>query len=325
MNIISKSIYTNKHIIIYKKKQNLHLFYLRYHLIKTMISSSSSSLVNEVPFNLTNSLLEKETISELLRSHGIIQTPFDISIYRKAFLHRSYCTRKNENVISGNTSCPENCIPLQEESNERLEFLGDAILNLVVAEYLFERYPDVNEGFLTVMRTKLVNGKMLAFISKKLNLGQLVVISKQIEMNNGRDNSNILEDAFEALLGAIYIDYNQYKIDTGGKMPMLDSTGVGFQTVSSFIVNVFERYVDFSDLVKQKGNPKDKLTKQCQHNFQWLPKFYEVDIIEKRNKKEHTVCVKNNYKEIISTGTGTSRKHAELDAAKNALKYFGWD
>ena len=71
-------------------------------------------------------------------------------------------------------------MPLQENSNERLEFLGDSILNLTVARYVFDRYPDDNEGFLTNMRTKLVNGKMLAFLGEKIGLQNHVVISKKL-------------------------------------------------------------------------------------------------------------------------------------------------
>jgi ribonuclease III len=280
--------------------------------------------LNETPFNLSNSLLQMKTIKTILFNHGIDNDPQDISIYRKALLHKSYCTRKNENFLSGNLACPVNCLPLQEESNERLEFLGDAVLNLVVADYLFERYVDVNEGFLTIMRTRLVNGKMLAFLARKLKLGKYIVISKQIESNNGRDNIKILEDSFEALIGAIYIDFNEYKINTIGKLSPLNSLGIGFQVVKLFIINVIETYVDFSELVNQKVNPKDKLIKSCQHNFQWTPKMLEMDITEIDNNKIHTICIKNPNGEIIATGKGKNRKSAEINASVKALDYFGW-
>jgi ribonuclease-3 len=265
-----------------------------------------------------------KTIKTILVNHCIDNDPQDISIYRKALLHKSYCTRKNENFLSGNLACPGNCLPLQEESNERLEFLGDAVLNLVVADYLFERYVDVNEGFLTIMRTRLVNGKMLALLARKLDLGKHIVISKQIESNNGRDNIKILEDSFEALLGAIYIDFNEYKINTTGKLSLLNTLGIGFQVVKLFIINVIETYVDFSELVNQRVNPKDKLIKNCQHNFQWIPKMLEMDITERDNNKIHTICIKNPNDEIISTGKGKNRKSAEINASVKALDYFGW-
>ena len=279
----------------------------------------------DIPYNPKNVLISDKQLVAILSKFSVDKLPKDISIYRKAFLHRSYCTRKNDNFVSGNVQCPANCIPLQEESNERLEFLGDSIMNFVIADYLFERYPDVNEGFLTKMRTRLVNGNMMAHLSKKIGLGDYVIISQQIESSDGRNNKNILEDVFEAFVGAIYMDYNSFKINTGGKIPMLDGTGTGFQTVYKWIVSVIETFVDFSDLVKQKSNPKDKLVKQCQHNFQWMPKFYELDISEKQNKKIHTVCVKNKNGDIIATAKASSRKLAEFEAASKALQYFGWD
>lgn len=271
------------------------------------------SVAPDVPFNNNNKVLDTSDVVHLLRLHGVNVSPIDISIYRKAFVHRSYCTRKNENFQSGNLSCPPDCIPLQEESNEVLEFLGDAVLNLVIADYLCQRYPQVSEGFLTVMRTKLVNGGMLANLSRKLKISPFLVISKQIEQNNGRDNKNILEDAFEAFLGAIYLDFNN-------KQTGFD----GFEVVSNFIVSVYETYVEFSDIVQTHKNPKDVLTKQCQATFQWLPKFLEMDVEEINNHKIHKVCIKDNNNNTVSVGKGPTKKNAEIEAARKALEYYGW-
>lgn len=284
-----------------------------------------TSVPDEIPYNPSNILITDAELFSILSKFSVNKPPNDIAIYRKAFLHRSYCTRKNDNFVSGNINCPDDCIPLQEESNERLEFLGDSIMNFVIADYLFERYPDVNEGFLTKMRTRLVNGNMMANLSRKIGLGKYVIMSKQIDVSDGRNNKNILEDVFEAFVGAIYMDYNSCKINTSGKIPMLDGTGTGFQAVYKWIVSVIETFVDFSELVKQKSNPKDKLVKQCQHNFQWIPKFYELDVSERNNKKIHTVCVKNNNGDIIATAKSSSRKLAEFETATKALVYFGWD
>lgn len=276
------------------------------------------------PFNECNILITDEQLVHFLKQYGVTKHHNDINLYRKALLHRSYCTRKNDNFIIGNTQCPPNCLPLQEESNERLEFLGDAILNFVVGNYLYDRYPDVNEGFLTRIRTRLVNGNMLAWLAEKMGLGKYLVISKQIEQNNGRANKKILEDAFEAFLGALYLDYNSFKINTGGKMPVIDQTGIGFQITYTFIQNVLETYVDFVDLVHQKENPKDKFMKQCQHIYQWTPKLLEMDVTEEDNVKMHTICIRNKNNDVVAIGKGTSRKLAEIDACNNALKYYGW-
>lgn len=264
---------------------------------------------NELPYNTTNILIQKD---DLLRITSIVDKIHNMNVYRRAFVHKSYCTRKNENFLNGNVNCPDGCLPLQEESNERLEFLGDAILNLVVGRYLFDRYPQVNEGFLTTTRTKLVNGEMLANLSNQIGLNKYVMISQQIESNNGRNNKNILEDAFEALIGAIFVDNEEH-----------DQTG--FQKSNDWIVNILEEHVDFTELMTQQTNFKDKLVKFCQHNYQFIPKFYEIDITETNGKKIHTVYVKDNSNCVIGIGKGQNKKYAELDAAKKGLAYYKID
>lgn len=270
----------------------------------------SNNTEDEVPYNPNNVKLEKEDLEILLQQFDT-KTFFDINFYRRAFIHKSYITRKNDNFKSGNLNCPDNCMPLQEESSERLEFLGDSILNLTVAKYVFERYPQMNEGFLTNMRTKLVNGKMLAWLGSKLNLGKYVIISKQIDENNGRQNKNILEDAFESFIGAILLD-NDAKNNNG------------FQVAENWIVSVIEKFVDFSELIHKTENFKDTLIKYCQHTFQWIPKFYEINIDEVHNKKIHTVCVKNDAGDIIGIGKNINRKSAEIDAAEKGLHFYGY-
>ena len=267
-------------------------------------SSNSNQVSGETPYSNRNNLIKNDEILKILTEYDIKDRPKDFDIYRKAFVHKSYCTRKNENFINGNVNCPEDCLPLQEESNERLEFLGDSVLNMVVASYLFERYEDENEGWLTRLRTKLVNGKMLAHLSKKVGFNRYIIISKQIEENEGRFNSNILEDAFEAFIAAIYQD-------------------LGFQNAYDWIVNVLETHIDFSELIKQNHNYKDIFLKYFQHNFSYIPKFYEVSIeTNSTNQKVYTVCIKDDSDSILSIGKGSSKKEAENEAAKTALSRY---
>lgn len=254
-----------------------------------------------LPYNPGNTLLMPDQLRSLLSSNGV-RAPFkDISFYRMALVHKSYCTRKNENFVNGNVRCPPNCLALQECSNERLEFLGDSVLSLVVADYLYERFPDNEEGFLTKMRTKLVNGEMLASLSETVGLGKHVLISKQIDDNGGRENQKILEDTFEAFLGAIFLD-------------------LGFEHAQTFIITILESNIDFAELVVSNNNHKDTLIKYIQHNFNYLPKFQEV---KGNDTKQYTVCIKAKDGSIIGVGKGANKKMAEATAAKNALKYFG--
>lgn len=276
-----------------------------------------SNLLNTtLPYNNLNILIDicdvKKFLSEI-NNDEVVKTDlninFNLNIYRRAFLHRSYCTRKNENFIDGNLNCPTDCIPLQEESNERLEFLGDSILHKAVAKYLFERYPGENEGFLTTTRTKLVNGEMLANLSKKIGFSKFIIISNQIESNNGRENKNILEDTFEAFIAAVEIDFDE-------------RSNNGSTIATKWIINILEKYVDFTELMQMNTSLKDKLVKYCQHNFQFIPKFHEIDIIEKNGKRIHTIYVKNNVGGVLGIGKGGNKKSAELDASKKALEYY---
>ncbi len=178
-------------------------------------------------YNPSNKAASREALATLLRRFGVAEPPRDVDLYRRAFVHRSYCTRKNDTFITGNQHCPPDCLPLQEESYERLEFLGDAVLGLVTAAYLHERYDTENEGFLTRVRTKLVNGATLAGFALSLGLDKLIIMSRQIEDAGGRQNKNILEDCFEAFIGALYVDQ-------------------GYQAASRWVVAFLEDTIDFS-------------------------------------------------------------------------------
>ena len=266
---------------------------------------AQSPTLDQDPFNPCNKILQEADVHSILSLYGLDIPINNVNTYRTALVHKSYCTRKNENFVQGNVACPENCLPLQEESNERFEFLGDAVINLIVGKYLFERYQDENEGFLTKLRTKLVNGNMLATFCETLNLRRFVQISKQIEENNGRCNRKILEDSFEAFIGAIFIDSNS------------------FQNCETWLINLIEENIDFSELIAINTNHKDTFLKYMQHNYNYIPKFCEISSNNTNNGKVYTVCIKDKNDAVLSTGTGGTKKLAENDAAKEALRYFG--
>ena len=270
---------------------------------------------NTTLYNKNNKLIDNVDIEAIMKRYNINLKPRNISLYRKAFIHRSYCVRKNENILLGNKSCPNECIPLQEESNERLEFLGDAVINLAVAYYLFKRYPDENEGFLTKMRTKLVNGTMLAHLSRIAGFGERLVLSQQVDDNKGRDNVKLLEDGFEAFIGAMFDDFNSIKIKTdkiGG------GTGIGYQVVEQWLTGIIEDNIDFSDLISHQDNHKERLIRFMQSRFGVHPKF----VLTSDTENVVTVAVKKND-EIIATASAETRKSAEKLGAINALKYYG--
>eukprot|EP00960_Hanusia_phi_P055846 763077-Hanusia_phi.AAC.4 len=163
-----------------------------------------------MPFNKDNILLMESDVKNFFKLIHFKYEFKNINIFRNAFVHKSYCTMKNSDFENGNKQCPADCLPLQEMSYERQEFLGDALLGAVIANYMYRRYPNQSEGFLSKMRTKIVNGKMLGHLAECLGFPKFAIISKQVEDANGRNNYKIMEDIFEAFIGALYQDSDNF-------------------------------------------------------------------------------------------------------------------
>lgn len=270
------------------------------------MNNNTVSPSDDLPYNTANVLLQHDDVLSILKPYWPSAEIQDINNYRQAFVHRSYCTRKNENFINGNLQQPDGCLPLQEESNERLEFLGDAVVGLIVGRYVFERYPDENEGFLTRMRTKLVNGSMMAHLATLACLDKWVIISKQVEDNEGRASRRILEDCFEALVGALFTDSGSYT------------------AVEEWVVNLIETHIDFSELMMTHTSYKDMLIKYYQYNYNYTPRFLELGVENSGSGgKTYNVCIKDKSGAVLATGTGGTKKQAENDAARQALSYLG--
>ena len=159
--------------------------------------------------NPTNVLIGCDDVSAILKKYDIIVPINDISHFRKAFVHRSYL--KVNNIKE--ESLPECKVHLQDECNERLELLGDCILGSVVGTYLFTRFDDQSEGFLTKTKTKIVRGKTLGKLGRRMGFGKWVVISLHVENEGGRNNIRILEDLFECFIGALYLDNGGQPVD----------------------------------------------------------------------------------------------------------------
>jgi ribonuclease-3 len=234
---------------------------------------------------------------------------------------------KNIDFDKSNINCPADSLPLQDMSYERLEFLGDSLIGMIVANYLYNRFPDQNEGFLSKIRTKIVNGRMLGYLSDKIGFPKFAIISKQVEETGGRNNFKIMEDIFEAFIGALFLDFQTEndKVQLPNNINILPFTGAGYFIVESFIIYIIENYIDFCELIRLKNNYKDMLVSYMTHNLQDIPKFYEVKITIKDNIRIFTYCIKDRNNAIIATSTGTNKKEAENNTAKEALIYYNVD
>ena len=268
-----------------------------------MLSQQSKFKSN--PYNPNNILISSTDIMNIMKQHNNHNFKINnLKTYQTAFIHKSYCEMKDYEEYK-NTN---NDMSLFKESYEKMEFLGDALLNTIISQYLYERYVnyhDIDEGFLTKLKIRFVCGEQLAFLSKKLNFNPYLIISKHIEDNcNGRDNINILEDVFEAFLGAIYLDTNDLDI------------------VKRFVISVIETYIDFSELIEIDTNYKDQILKYIQRNYLVNP-YYKTIKNENNNQFTSEIYYSSNDREIlITTGKGNTKKKAEQDASKKALIHY---
>ena len=185
------------------------------------------------------------------------------------------------------------------ESNERLEFLGDAVLGAAVAERLYTEFPDRDEGFLTRMRANLVNGQILADYARAIDLGPLILLSDNMAASDGRDNQTILADAFEAVVGAVYLD-------------------LGFSAARRFVFELIERLVDLPEVSEQRSNYKSLLLEYVQARG-WPQPSYDVVVEEgPSHDRRFTIDVLVDGAPR-GRGTARSKKQAEQAAAREAL------
>lgn len=214
------------------------------------------------PYNPVNKQITKSEVEMLLKTYGLPPVVNNIDIYRQSFVHSSYCLRPDV------SPCPENCLPLQPASNERMEFLGDGILECITKSYLYKRFPDENEGFMTNKKIAIVKNETIGQFAIDVGLVPWLVISRHAEFKKSRSNLKKLGCLFEAFLGAIFLDFNQ--ADPAFKS---FTDGPGFQAAQTFVIAVFERHIDWYDLIMNDDNYKNMLQIKIQKGFKTTPEY----------------------------------------------------
>jgi ribonuclease III len=209
-------------------------------------------------------------------------------LLRQAFVHSSYL---NEN--------PEFYLP----DNERLEFLGDAVLNLVVAEMIFGLFPKSSEGSLTEIRVSLIREETLAQLAAGLSLGDYLLLSKGEENSGGRNKQSNLADTYESLIGAIFLDFD-------------------LEAARQFIIPRMEHYVSEYSPIQTAKNYKGKLQEYFQTEFRQLPVYRLIDATGPDHDRNFTVEVVLDSK-VLGTGNGKNKKAAEMNAARAACEQLG--
>lgn len=282
---------------------------------------SSIEEIIHIPYNINNILASEDNILELLATNNVKLDKINhIKFFHQAFTHKSYISKDifpEEVLIAAKKELgnPPKLLELGNASYERLEFFGDRVVKLVTSMYLFYRYPNEDEGFMTRLQTKIEDKTNLAVMSKNIGLGKYFIISQQIESLNGRNLEKIHEDVFEAFLGALFLSN-------------------GFEPCCLLLVNLLETLIDYSDKLYCDNNYKDILLRYY-HKQKWIfPKYHMIYQEGPPHKRTYIMGVekgteisvdKESMKDkCVGFGMGSSKKEGQQNAAKMALILYGY-
>lgn len=232
------------------------------------------------PYNPLNQEITDIEIQNILKNYGIDVKINNYQLYRRAFIHRSYVRRPNIENMQNNITIvakPNNCLPLYTKSNERLEFVGDGVLECITKYYLYRRFPKENEGFMTEKKIALVKNESIGKMALEMGLNKWFILSKHAETKQIRTNLKKLGCLFEAFIGAMFLDFNKIQInDEDHWFRDVFVTGPGFQMVQIFVENVFEKHVDWIQLIQNDDNFKNILQVKIQKEFKVTPQYLEM-------------------------------------------------
>jgi ribonuclease-3 len=309
------------------------------------------------PYNPNNIEITLNQVQSILTKYGIPGKVSNINLYKRAFVHKSYTKRPQLYNLQENitiTEQPIDCLPLHTKSNERLEFLGDGVLECITKYYLYRRFPKENEGFMTEKKIALVKNESIGKLALEMGLHKYYIISKHAEEKKTRTNLKKLGCLFESFLGALFLDFNKIEIkDEEGWFQNTFVTGPGFQMAQIFIESIFEKHVDWMKLIQDDDNYKNILQVKIQKEFKDTPHYleinhddengYEMGVYLCLGQKIHEVDQKNaidfksigsfeNIQKIIENdgkifvylgkGTHKIKRKAEQMACEETLKMF---
>jgi len=235
------------------------------------------------PFNPLNKEISLSDVQTILTRYGVPGTVTNLALYQRAFVHRSYCTRPFLATHPGIKTAPRpaNCLDLHAKSNERLEFLGDGVLECITKYYLYRRFPKENEGFMTEKKIALVKNEAIGKLALDIGLGPWYVVSRHAEEKKVRGNLKKLGCLFEAFLGALFLDFNKVDIHDEGRWFETFVTGPGFQAAQVFVEKVFETHVDWTAVINNDDNYKNILQVKIQKEFKTTPEYVQIEHSER--------------------------------------------
>ena len=236
------------------------------------------------PYNPVNKEITLNEVQSILSNYGVPNKVDNLELYKRAFVHKSYVKRpflenEQENIVV--VEKPHDCLALKQKSNERLEFLGDGVLELVTKYYLYRRFPKENEGFMTEKKISIVKNENIGRMAYEMGLHKWLLISKHAEDKNTRNNIKKLGCLFEAFIGALFLECNKISVkDEDRWFADVFVTGPGFQIAQKFIESIFEKHIDWTELINIDDNYKNRLQVKIQKEFKVTPHYIELECSE---------------------------------------------
>jgi len=273
LNISLNNLKTYRHLIIMAD------FYKQILNDEDIIKSDEGLIFN--PYNSLNCEITLNDVQSILTQYGLPTIITNMSLYKRAFVHRSYTKRPNMENTQHNIKIvekPSDCMPLSTKSNERLEFLGDGILECVTKYLLYRRFPKSNEGFMTEKKIAIVKNEAIGKIALEMGLHKWLILSRNAEEKKTRTNLKKLGCLFEAFIGALFLDMNKITVkDEEQWFENVFITGPGFQMAQKFIEAVFEKHIDWTALIQNDDNYKNILQVKIQKEFKVTPHYLQIE------------------------------------------------
>jgi len=277
-------------------------------------------------YNENNKLITKTDVENIINKYVKRKVKVKkIKLYRNAMTHVSYTKQAymkiddkkkqysskmkkyyTSNVDLSTLKKEDGVVELRDIPYEVYEFHGDSVINYASSTYLFRRYDTNNEGFLTKMRSGLVNGKTIRLLSRSIGLAPFILMSKQEELACGREdeNNDILEDVFESFISAIHEEF-------------------GISLCVEFIISVIEKHIDITKILTNSENHIDRLMEYYKSKKWPSPKYSELPYEIDNGKKLYKYSVSGKDGSIRAIGIACSKKKARQNAARQALVNFG--
>ena len=275
-----------------------------------MTDASSQKIFN--PWNLKNKDITTQDVESIMHRYGSPDFKVkELKWFAQACVHKSYVDRPEawaeQGQASGQgqgqmlmTERPDGCLPLKQK---------DSVLSAIVGKYLKMRYPGQGEGFLTSLRTQIVNNNTLGELAKKIGFSPFLILSRHVEeVCEGRNNLRILGSMLEAWIDAI--------------MEHEGNEGVAYDMARRFFISIIEKHINFSKLIAEDNNFKDQLLRYFQAKFHQPPRYKEVKVEGPPHDRTFTMGVLDPNGKVVATSTARNKKVAEQEASRLALEAY---